>query len=531
MNFIKIRKKTVYAILITIFFVFVLAVGLRGNPGNFGKDDFFTLNWQGNGPFESSNDRGRFALTFSFVEDKSLNFSIPVANFAAPDLAITEDGRYASLFAPGVSFLIIPGYIVGKYFNVSQLGAFAVVALFALLNALLIYLIAKKVGAQTIPATLGALSFLFATPAFTYAVSLSQHHFSVFTLLFCIYLVLNWNNWWSLSAIWFMCAASIVIDNPNFFFLLPIGLFALGRIFYIKKEENGLKFIIKPFYIFTFLAMLPPLIFFGWFNKSSNGSPFQLAGTLERVLSLSDESNSVKGSSLVNIPLDKDGKIEKESEEKTSIGFFETRNMFNGFYVHFVSRDRGILWFTPVVLFGVLGLIIIFKKYQSISTVLIASVGMNVLLYSMWGDPWGGWAFGSRYLIPSYALLSIGIAIALTKWRGSFIFLLLFFMVFVYSVRINTLGALGTSAIPPKAEVLALEELSGTIQKYDFERSRDYIKEIGSKSFVYKVLVSKYINAYQYYNLVSGLILFVGGFLIVRHWFYGRSEISKKQRL
>ncbi len=516
------------ALIFFSFLVFsVLVLSVRGLPGNPNMDILMSPEWQGNGPFESSNDRGRYALVYSFLEDHSLQFSRQTAQFATPDLAVTEKGEYVSLFAPGTSFLVMPGYIIGKHLDASQVGTFAVVAVVALMNTLLIYAIAKRLGSKPLAAGLAGLVFLFATPAFAYAVSLSQHHFSVFLLLSSLYLIIRWNNWWSLSLVWLFCALSVVTDNPNLFFMFPIGVYALGRIVLLKKDDSELRFTIRPAYMLTFLMMIVPLAFFAWFNQSSNGDALQLSGTLKRVLSVNDNTLEIPADEQtlsVVILADQDIRERAKDTEKTAVGLFQTRNLWNGFYVHLISADRGILWFAPVVLLGIFGLIFLFRLHAGITTVIIASIGANILLYSMWGDPWGGWAFGSRYLIPTYALLCIGLGAALTHWRRNILFLVVFSILFTYSVKINALGALGTSTIPPQVEVLALEKVTGKTQKYDFERSRDYLHEQGSKSFVYNTFARNYMTAPQYYTFVTSLIMVMAGILLLVLWFVSRKE-------
>ncbi len=166
--------------------VFIILISLRGVSGNPTKENINSDYWVGKGPFELSPERGRFALTFSLVEDKSFQFDLPVARFAIPDLGYINS-KYVSLFAPGISLLTIPGYFIGKYLGITQVGVFAVISLFAFLNVLLIEAIASKLGARKAYSILASLVFIFATPAFTYAVSLYQHHVSVFLLLSGIY--------------------------------------------------------------------------------------------------------------------------------------------------------------------------------------------------------------------------------------------------------------------------------------------------------------------------------------------------------
>ena len=125
----------------------------------------------------------------------------------------------------------------------------------------------------------------------------------------------------------------------------------------------------------------------------------------------------------------------------------------------------------------------------------------------MWGDPYGGWSFGSRYLIPTYAFLSIGIALLLSHCRWKGLCLLLFFLVFLSSAAVNTVGALSSSLNPPRIEVLSLEEITGVEQKFTVDRNWQYLEEKGTKSFAYAVFFDKYLSPRGYYNLVYGMII------------------------
>src|SRR5690606_17399700 len=125
---------------------------------------------------------GRFALAYSLIENNSFYFTEEIARFASPDVGFHK-GNYVSLFAPLLSFLATPGYLLGKYLGASQVGAFATISVFAILNLLLIRSVATKLGANSIAATIGAISFVFASPAFAYAVNLYQHHVSTFLIL------------------------------------------------------------------------------------------------------------------------------------------------------------------------------------------------------------------------------------------------------------------------------------------------------------------------------------------------------------
>jgi len=501
-----------YKILTIIFFIFtglILALGIRGLPGNPNSTEINQRIWKEDGPLELSPDRGRFALMMSIVEDGSLSFSLPIARFVTPDLGY-HDGKYVSLFAPLLSFTIIPGYLIGKIFGISQVGAFSIIALVAFLNALLIRNIALRLNAHPIAALLGSLTFLFATPAFAYGVTLYQHHLSTFFILASIYLIVRYNNFLSLSLIWFIFALSIPLDYPNLFFMLPIAIFALGKIIFVSKNENDIKLNIKYKYILSFTTAIFPMLFFFWFNTASYGNPLQLSGTVPTVKAIDSKGDPIitNTNELEKVDIEK---LEEEDEDngKIAISFFDSRNLLNGFYIHLLSPDRGIIYFTPVILFGIFGWLIFFKKNPNLATLLLSVVGANILLYSMWGDPWGGWAFGSRYLIPSYSILAIMISILLTSYRKNSPLFIIFALALTYSVLVNSLGAITSNSNPPQIEVLALEKQTGLVQKYTYERNWDLLNGNSSKSFVWQSFAKDYFTAPEYYALISSIILYI----------------------
>lgn len=511
MKKVRFNKNLIFSVSVILLAVVVMAMSVRGNLGNPKAEDLSFPQWKEGGPLELSPERGRFALTYSVAEDHSLQFSLPLARFVVPDLAVSPSGQYVSLFAPGVSFLVLPGYFLGKALGASQIGAYAVISLIALFNGWLIYLIVLRFSTNRWAAALGGLVFLFATPAFAYAVNLYQHHVSVFFLLAGIYILARWNNWVSLITVWTLCGLSIVIDNPNFFLMFPLVIFVLGRIMVLKRSKLGLSVNINPWYFPTVFALAIPLFFLVWFNQASHGDPFKLSGTLPSVAAIGQDGRPMRSQTAELLGIQDHG----ESVEKSAVTFFKTRNLLQGFYIHLLSPDRGIIYFTPVILLGIWGLRIVWRRYSELGRLFVSIILVNLLLYSMWGDPWGGWAFGSRYLIPTYALLAVGLGVLLDNWRRSWSFIILFLFFFIYSAGVNTLGALTTSANPPQAEVLSLEKVSGHEEKYTYARNWQYLNEKGSKSFVYQTIGKNHISAKKYYYLILAGVLATGLLLLI----------------
>lgn len=497
-KFIKTAKKSIPAILAVLFVAAVLIVSLRGNVGNPSMTQLSTLEWKGDGPFELSPERGRFALIYSIVEEKSVFFSRSTAEFASPDVGV-NDGKYVSIFAPLLSFLVAPGYLIGKAFGMAQIGTFFVISLFALINVILLRSIAIKLGANPLAASIGSLVFIFGTPAFAYAVNLYQHHISTFLLLISIYALLRFKNFISSVVIFLALGFSIPLDYPNLFILAPLAIYAGLKTFSIEKIKQKISFRVNVYKIFIPLVMIVPILSFLWFNQVSYGNPFKLSGTVQPA------NLGVKN---IEAAVDVDKLTGEEAEgDRSAVGFLETRNILNGFYILFVSPDRGIIYYSPVILFGIVGFFLAYKRNLPYLGLFGSVIGANILLYSMWGDPWGGWAFGSRYLIPTYAILAIFISLLLTYWRKKIWLIVPFVIVAIYSIAVNTLGAITTSALPPQIQVLELEKLSGVIQRYTYQKNWEFLLAGNSKSFVYQEFLKGTISPVQFYEILTLLIV------------------------
>jgi hypothetical protein len=516
-------KNTIANIILMLFMLILLILSIRGLPGNPTSTEMNTQAWKENGPFELSPERGRFALLYSIVEDHSLDYSVSVARFVTPDLGY-KNGHYVSLFAPAVSFLGIPGYIIGKFLGLSQVGTFLWIAFFALANVLFIRLIAIRLRAHPTAATLAALAFLFATPAYSYAVTLYEHHVSTFLILLGFYILIRWNSFYSLAAIWFLYAFSFTVDYPNFFLMLPIAAAAFFKSFSFRKNEQKTTINISFLKMFAMLFVIIPLTAFLFYNKTYYGSPFQLSGTVPRVLSIKPDGSPLRYEDVNrNKPPEKKSEIQHTENLFT---MFKPRNMINGTYILLFSPDRGTLIFTPVMIIGIIGFVLAYRKKVPYIAILLASVCFTFLLYSMWGDPYGGWAFGARYMIPAYALLAIFIALALTYWRKHTVFLLFFLILFIYSVSVNTLGAITSGSNPPKVEAEVLSQKTNIVQYYTYQRNYELLKNNASKTYFFQTVAHKYISAITYYDIiVFCLITTTGGILYLYRFKKGELNV------
>ncbi|MCK5061415.1 hypothetical protein KAR28_02605 [Candidatus Parcubacteria bacterium] len=487
--------------------------GMEGSPS---VNEFTRNEWRDGGPFELSPERGRWGLTYAFTELGTYKFPIDLGRSITPDLAINSKKEFVSLFAPGVSVLAMPFYYIGKIFGHSQFGTFLMVALFALLNAYLIYLIAQKLGLSHTASWLSILTFLFATTALPYATSLYQHHITTFLILLSLFLLIRKTTYLHLFVLWFMLALSISIDNPNFFILFPVGIWTIIKTFnlFFNNELKKVTINIDFKKIIAITGVIIPIVLFGIYNNIANGSYKQLSGTLPSVKWITDEGKIINYFN----------EIQEDTtvEEKKALSFFATRNMINGVYTLVLSPDRGFLLYSPIVVFGFWGLFYVYRRNKAVGNYILSIVGVVFILYSMWGDPYGGWAFGPRYLIPAFALLSLASGFWIDKYGKKSIWVIFWLIIFLYSCSVNSLGALTSSMNPPRTEIIILTEATGKIEEFTYIRNYNWLKEKGVKSFVYNKNLSERVSPFTYWILVTSIIY------IITLFFSARLLIKKK---
>lgn len=262
---------------------------------------------------------------------------------------------------------------------------------------------------------------------------------------------------------------------------------------------------------------------FLWFNKASYGDPFQLSGTVPSVARIDDEGNPALPEKDFEIIGEKYVEIEKQ--KKTVTGFFEPRDLINGLYTHLVSKDRGIIFFTPILLFALFGISTLLTRNSELGIITVSVSLLALLVYSLWGDPWGGWAFGSRYLIPAYAMLSLMLAAAFDRYNKNLLFLLIVLPLGLYSIFVNTTGALGTIATPPKVQVLSLEAITGRVERYSWDRSWEYIKNGKTKSAIYETIFKNDISPLTYFYYIYSSLSLVYLTLLAIHYVRARRAL------
>lgn len=493
-NILKKILPVLFLLLISVFFYSLTTRGIIGVPSPTQIDT--QLNNPGQ-PFETSQERSRYAILLSMYYNNSVSID-EFASMATPDLG-KINGHYYSLFPPTISAMALPLYALGLQIGAPQITVFSISTIASLLTMLFIYIICRKLELSKEVSIFGAIGYGFATNAWGYSVTLYAHTMSGLIIIAGIYLSLFIKNHALLrnTLVWILYGIAIYIDYPNIFIYLPIVLLLSYNGLKIIKSENKFTISYSWNYIFPILAFILMLGAYGYYNHIHFGKATTLSNAIPRVQDLKIVTKSTP------------------EKKKNNGQALNTRNMLEGLKSFTISHDRGLIVYSPFVLLAILGITYVRKKNKLVEFILISVPLTCLTLYTMFGDPYGGWAFGSRYLIAVLPMLCILAAAGLQNYKKNIFIKLLYSLVFMYSCAISLLAPLTTNVIPPFVEARNLGLESYFITNIKMLNNNEL------NSFVYNTYLSNNFTGTQYYFFIFVLICLLALYLI---WLPGKKH-------
>ena len=117
-------------------------------------------------------------------------------------------------------------------------------------------------------------------------------------------------------------------------------------------------------------------------------------------------------------------------------------SLFEGFYGLLVSPSRGMLVYSPILVFAVWGMVRLWRQPR-LQRLRPLSVGVVLLLLvqAKWFNWHGGWSFGYRLMVDATPLLALcAAAIAVTVWQRK-VLLGVFGVALAWSLAVQVIGA------------------------------------------------------------------------------------------
>lgn len=473
--------------------------------------------------FELSPERGRFAHVVALAETGQYALSQELADFVYPDVG-WHKGRFYSFFAPGMSYMAVPFYLLGKPYGLAQVATFGFVAFISLCSLLLLFLIARQVfRLPRWSALLAALVFGFGSTALSYSLTLYQHHITVFCLLLIFYAAWRFRQSTTGGVLWASLVGlayglAVTVDYPNAVLLFPGVLYCgLGAISYSTADAQ-VKIRVRAIILASLVLFLSVTALHGYHNFREFGSWKALSSSVV-------DYKVIKEQHLESLPVpDIEKAVAARQERKSNVAnFFSETHLPNSFGTLIFSVDRGLLFYGPIFILGLLGLAWALRRVTPEIMVLGASLAVNVFLYSSWGDPWGGWAYGTRYLIPSMAILSLFVAYLLAVGPRAWVWRLLSIPLFTYSAAVAMLGALTTNAVPPRVEADYLHS------HYNYLHNLTFFFNGSSGSYFFNEYASRYVSLQNYGFILFTMVLVVYVALVSYGHIFSRKAYAHAQ--
>jgi hypothetical protein len=483
-------------IIASLFYLLTLK-GVYGNPDiNYIQSNLLETTK----PLEGGPELGRYVHILSLAKNHTYalteNYVTKGADFGY------YGGKFFGLFAPGVAYLVLPFYILGQHFNMAMLFSFGSEALFMILCLFFMLKICLNIFKFPLWVSFFViLTFAFGCTSWGYAVTLYEHAFTVFFIISSFYAVWKYKQNQKYSYIWAIFiwvnyGLAIFVDYPNAILMLPIMVYFLVSSISIKEQLAGFKVSLRPSFLYTFIFFL--LIsgahayhnyhYFGSWKTISSGI---LNYNTYKTISQATQATSSSFQSLINTA----------QGNKQISKFIQDVNIPKSFYVLIFESDKGILIFCPIFLLSLFGIYSQRKKWKTEHSVLLAIILVNLLFYSSWGDPWGGWAYGPRYLIPSMAVLSVFLGFIFENNNKILLKKIVCYLFFSASSAIALLGVLTTNQLVP-----SIENDTNHV-KHNFLYNLDFLKQNKSSSYIFNTYFSSHISLVEYYLIIYGLLM------------------------
>lgn len=355
------------------------------------------------------------------------------------------------------------------------MGAYLSIVFVSIANIFLIYkIILNFLSTNKKTALLGGYLYLFANISFVYSITYFQHQYTIFFLCLLLFGIWKTKREQKVSKIWSylipsIYGLSVFFDYPNLVLLSPVLLAWFLLPFELPKKESK-KIILRAFLII--ILWISVLL---QFNQKNFGNPFQMINTLPRPHQATLENfNEIK------------------KRKNNPINIFKYEHIPKGLYTYTTDPNRGLFFFAPILLFGILSFSTLKKRHSRFLYLSIIIICTNLFLYASFSVPSGGWSFGPRYLLPTTLILSIFTALWIQEasYKKKLLILPLLFL----SIGNNLAGALSTLTIP--------ETIDTTFYGI---KNLEFILNNVSGSFIYKTFL--YPIPLIYYFLILFFLL------------------------
>ena len=341
------------------------------------------------GTFSSNNDeRALFSGTDSLVRLGSLSINQMYWDYTNVGV-MTARGDMVPNYEPGQMVLVTPFYLWGRALDAGIPGAMLFNVFVCAAAVALMYLCVLELGYRRRTALLTAAVFAFATLLWPYSRTLFREPLTVLAYLLAVYGVLRYRPparrriWWALLAGVSLGVALSVKETSVA--VLPPVLFLIGVYEWQRRRlprENDAALRARwTVLLRDGLAFLVPLL---------------LIWLMSRGYMQNSMADAVEWSRDIV-------KFTTNPQISSSVWW----RMWLGGSGLTVSFYRGLFWFSPVLVLGLIGFIPMLRRRPAEALTFMAAFVIHLLGYSRYLYWSGGLAWGPRYMLPIVPFLTL----------------------------------------------------------------------------------------------------------------------------
>ncbi len=333
----------------------------------------YTLTYVGG--FKSNDERALFAGMDSFVKRGS--FTVNQIFWDYTNVAmITGQGEMVPNYEPGQMVLAIPFYLWGRALGAAVQGSFFFNLLVTAASVALVYLCFVEFGYRRKVALLGSAVYALASLAWPYSRTFFREPLTVLAYLLAVYGLLRYRQpeprrWGWLALTGAMLGLALVTKQISVA-LIPSLLVLLFAYEYKRPADPGSGLIRQ-----RLIAVLAVLL------------PLALILLLERVY---------HEATLGGVELFSRNIVDYTTNPQLSLS--TPFRMLRGFLGLSISPYKGLFWYAPALLLGIVGALPFLRRYRWEGVAFILLIGGHFLGYSRYNFWSGGVAWGSRYMLP-----------------------------------------------------------------------------------------------------------------------------------
>ena len=327
------------------------------------------------GAFKSNDERALFSGIDSFVKRGEFTVNQIYWDYTNVGM-LTATGDMVPNYEPGQMVAAIPFYLWGRALGAAVQGTMVFNLVVTAAAAALVYLCFLELRFRRRTATLGALVFAFATLAWPYSRTFFREPLTVTAYLLAVYALLRYKppeprrlRWPLLAGL--AVGVALVTKQISVAFVPSVLLLAFA--YERHRPADPGSSLARQRLAMAAAALIPLLLILG----------------LERVY---------HAATLGGVELFARNIVEYTTNPQLSQS--APARMARALLGLSVSPYKGLFWYAPVLLLGLIGALPFTRRYRWEGLAFLLLIGGHFLGYSRYNYWSGGVAWGSRYMLP-----------------------------------------------------------------------------------------------------------------------------------